>query len=79
MQDAVVRQPAQSERLERLRGQLEPLGARTFLVSNPVTVAYATGFESSNVAVLVGLDRAIVLTDGRYVEAARGLEGVDVV
>ena len=64
-----------SERLARLREALdEPL-----LVSSPINVRYLTGFQSSNAAVLVEPDRARLFTDFRYVEAARGVEGVELV
>jgi Xaa-Pro aminopeptidase len=67
-----------NERIERLRGELGELGAATFLVTNSVNVRYLTGFDSSNAALLVSGDRLVVATDGRYVEAARGLDGVEV-
>jgi Xaa-Pro aminopeptidase len=67
-----------NERIERLRGELGELGAATFLVTNSVNVRYLTGFDSSNAALLVSGDRLAVATDGRYVEAARGLDGIDV-
>ncbi|MDQ3858347.1 MAG: Xaa-Pro peptidase family protein [Actinomycetota bacterium] len=79
MSDGAQTTTRRAARVERLRGELDSLGARTFLVSNPVNVAYVTGFESSNAAVLVGRDRTVVLTDGRYVAAAREVEGVEVV
>lgn len=66
-------------RVERLRGELERLGAATFLVTHPVNVRYLAGFESSNAALVVGRDRVLLLTDGRYIEAARGLSGVEAV
>ncbi len=66
-------------RVERLRGEFEPLQVASFLVSNPVNVRYLTGFESSNAFVLVEHKRVLLLTDGRYIEAARGLEGVEAV
>ena len=66
-------------RVERLRGELETLGAATFLVSHPVNVRYLSGFESSNAALLVDRDRVALLTDGRYVEAARAVAGVEAV
>ena len=66
-------------RLDRLRAELEPVGAMTFLVSSPVNVEYLTGFRSSNAAVLVSENRTVVLTDGRYLDAAQALEGVDAV
>jgi Xaa-Pro aminopeptidase len=67
-----------NERIERLRGELGDLGAATFLVTNSVNVRYLTGFDSSNAALLVSGDRLVVATDGRYVEAARSLDGIEV-
>jgi Xaa-Pro aminopeptidase len=65
-------------RVEALQSQLETLGAATFLVSAPVNVEYLTGFKSSNAAVLVRRDRVVLFTDGRYIEAARSLDGYEV-
>ena len=67
-----------NDRIHRLRGELGGLGATTFLVTNSVNVRYLTGFDSSNAALLVGGDRLAVATDGRYVEAAQSLDGVEV-
>ncbi|HEX5468082.1 MAG TPA: Xaa-Pro peptidase family protein [Gaiellaceae bacterium] len=66
-------------RIERLRGELERLEAASFLVSDPVNVRYLTGFESSNAFVLVKHKDVLLLTDGRYAEVARAVEGVEVV
>jgi Xaa-Pro aminopeptidase len=68
-----------SARVERLRGTFESLQAASFFVTNPVNVRYLTGFESSNAFVLVRGDRVMLFTDGRYIEAARNVEGVDAV
>ncbi len=68
-----------SDRIARLRATLPELGAGSFLVTRPVNVRYLTGFESSNAALAVGPDRLVVATDGRYVESAAALEGVEVV
>ena len=65
-------------RVERLRGELDRLEVESFFVSNPVNVRYLTGFESSNAFALVRRDDVILMTDGRYAEAARAVEGVDV-
>jgi Xaa-Pro aminopeptidase len=65
-------------RVERLRAELDGLGAGSFLVSDPVNVRYLTGFESSNAYLLVGRGRALLATDYRYLEAARSLAGVEV-
>ena len=65
-------------RVERLRAELDGLGAASFLVSDPVNVRYLTGFDSSNAFVLVKHKQVSVFTDGRYVEAARGVaQGAD--
>lgn len=66
-------------RLERLRLELERVGVATLLVTSPPNVRYLTGFASSNAALLVGTDGTRLVTDGRYVEAARGVAGVEVV
>jgi Xaa-Pro aminopeptidase len=66
-------------RIERLRAELDRLGAASFLVTNPVNVEYLTGFASSNAFVLVKHKQVVLLTDGRYIEAAGAVEGVEVV
>ncbi|HXV57387.1 MAG TPA: Xaa-Pro peptidase family protein [Gaiellaceae bacterium] len=66
-----------NDRIERLRGELDALGAATFLVTNLVNVRYLTGFASSNAAALVGRERVLLATDGRYAEAAGEVEGVE--
>ena len=64
-----------SSRIERLQGLLE----EPLLVTNLVNVLYLTGFESSNAALLVEPDRVRLFTDFRYIEVARGIEGVETV
>lgn len=66
-----------STRVERA-WQRVPSGAAAFLVTSPVNVRYLTGFESSNAALLVAAGRTQLFTDGRYVEAASALGGVEV-
>jgi Xaa-Pro aminopeptidase len=68
-----------SGRVERLRSELESLGVATFLVTDPTNVRWLTGFASSNAAVIVGRDRTLLLTDGRYIAAARATAGVEAV
>jgi Xaa-Pro aminopeptidase len=68
-----------SDRIARLRAQLEALEAGSFLVTHPVNVRYLTGFESSNAALVVRRDSVLLATDGRYVDAAREVTGVEVV
>jgi Xaa-Pro aminopeptidase len=60
-----------NERIERLRTSLEePL---------LVTAGYLTGLASSNAALLVDEEQVLLFTDFRYAEAARAVEGVEVV
>jgi Xaa-Pro aminopeptidase len=42
-----------------------------------VNVRYLTGFDSTNAALLVDADRAVLFSDFRYAERAREVEGVD--
>jgi Xaa-Pro aminopeptidase len=62
-------------RIDRLRASLE----EPLLVSDRTNLFYLTGFHSSNAALLVDADRLQLFTDFRYLEAARGVEGVEVV
>jgi Xaa-Pro aminopeptidase len=64
-----------SERIERLRETLE----EPLLVTLGVHVRYLTGFKSSNAALLVDDERVLLFTDFRYAEAARQVEGVELV
>jgi Xaa-Pro aminopeptidase len=64
-------------RVERLRAEMERLEVASFFVSNPVNVRYLTGFESSNAFVLVKHKEVVLMTDGRYAEAARTVDGVE--
>lgn len=67
---------AMGTRLERLAARLE----EPLLVTNLVNVRYLTGFQSSNAALLVEPGGHVRLfTDGRYVEAAKAVEGVELV
>jgi Xaa-Pro aminopeptidase len=62
-------------RVDRLRELIQ----EPFLVTTPVNVRYLTGFESTNAALLVEEDRAVLFTDFRYAEAGRQVEGVEFV
>jgi Xaa-Pro aminopeptidase len=64
-----------SNRVDRLRETLE----EPLLVTNVVNVRYLTGFASSNAALFVEPERVRLFTDFRYVEAARAVEGVELV
>ena len=64
-----------TDRLSRLVERIDdPL-----LVTNLTNVRYLTGFDSSNAALFVERDRVRLFTDFRYISAARGVDGVDVV
>jgi Xaa-Pro aminopeptidase len=64
-----------SSRVDRLRETLE----EPLLVTNVVNVRYLTDFASSNAALFVEPERVRLFTDFRYVEAARAVEGVELV
>jgi Xaa-Pro aminopeptidase len=57
----------QDSRLARLQASLE----EPLLVTSPVNVRYLTGFESSNAALIVEPERVRLVTDFRYIDAAR--------
>ena len=62
-------------RIARLRESLE----EPLLVTNGTNVVYLVGFHSSNAALLVDAERVQLFTDFRYIQAARAVEGVEVV
>jgi Xaa-Pro aminopeptidase len=65
-----------NERIEKLRAKLE----EPFLVTTPANVRYLTGFDSSNVSLLVEPDGGVRLfTDFRYADAARQVPDVEFV
>jgi Xaa-Pro aminopeptidase len=64
-----------NDRVRRLQAQLE----QPLLVTNPVNVKYLVGFDSSNCALVVERDRIRLLTDFRYIAAAREVPDVEVV
>jgi Xaa-Pro aminopeptidase len=64
-----------NDRIDRLRALIE----EPLLVTTPNNVVYLAGFESSNAALLVDQERVQLFTDFRYIEAARAVEGVELV
>jgi Xaa-Pro aminopeptidase len=64
-----------NDRIDRLRESLE----EPLLVSNPCSVRYLVGFQSSNAYLVVEPDRVRLFTDFRYADAARAVDGVEVV
>lgn len=63
---------AQRERaLEHLRRRTQELGADALLISQPANVRYLSGFTSpEDGRVLITSDKALLLTDGRYIAQA---------
>ncbi len=62
-------------RRARVAGLLPGHGVHALLVTSPVNVRYLTGLASSNAAVLIRADGgALLVTDNRYIEAARALD-----
>ncbi|MCD7749124.1 MAG: aminopeptidase P family N-terminal domain-containing protein, partial [Oscillospiraceae bacterium] len=53
-------------RVEAIRGRL----GLPLLLTDPVSVRYASGFAFTDGAVLIGPERAWLITDSRYAEAA---------
>ena len=58
------------ERLAKIRGVLIDLGLDAVLITDELNQRYATGFAFTDGAVLITLDRAFLITDSRYIEAA---------
>ena len=68
------------ERLAKIRGGLIDLGLDAVLITDKLNQRYATGFAFTDGAVLITLDRAFLITDSRYIEAAQQqAQGVQVV
>jgi Xaa-Pro aminopeptidase len=60
-----------SLRRNRLAARLPELGIDAALITHLPNVRYLTGFTGSNGYVVVGTDRCVFITDGRYTEQAR--------
>ncbi len=58
------------DRLAKIRGGLIDLGLDAVLITDELNQRYATGFAFTDGAVLVTLDKAFLITDSRYIEAA---------
>lgn len=59
-----------ARRLAQVRTSLTDLDLSALLVSHPANIRYLTGFSGSSGVLLLGLDRNVFLTDGRYEEQA---------
>ncbi len=60
--------PDHAERRQRLAQALTTEGIDLVLVSNPVNVTYLTGFGGESSYIVLGRDRAILVSDGRFTE-----------
>jgi Xaa-Pro aminopeptidase len=72
--------PWDASRCERLRAVLRKERLDAMLVSSPVNVSYLTGFSGDSSYLVVGRDKTLLLSDGRFTEQIReecpGLEAV---
>lgn len=59
-----------SRRLEKLREELEKIGAEAFITEKPENRFYLSGFTGSTGWVIVTAQKAFLVTDFRYVEQA---------
>jgi Xaa-Pro aminopeptidase len=57
-----------TRRRQRLARQLKPLSVDALLVSNPVNVTYLTGFTGEASFLIVGRNRSLLVSDGRFTE-----------
>ena len=65
--------------IARIRGELHRRNLDALLVTDEKNQRYAAGFPFTDGAVLVGREKAFLLTDSRYIEAAgQQAEGVEV-
>lgn len=59
------------DRLDVLRKQLQEAGREALLVTNPINIAYLSGFTGTAGNLLITESQAYLLTDFRYVEQAQ--------
>ena len=65
--------------IEKIREELKRRGFDALLITDEKNQRYAAGFPFTDGAVLVGRERAFLITDSRYIEAAeKQAEGVEV-
>src|SRR5438105_2238788 len=63
---ATMNYPAQ--RRERLARLLADEGLDAFLITSPVNVTYLTGFSGDSSVLVLGRDRAVLVSDPRYTQ-----------
>lgn len=62
-------------RFDRLRKRLELEGGDALFLSDPINLYYYTGLDLSTGKLLIDQESAILLVDGRYIEAAQAAKG----
>lgn len=68
------------EKLQKLRSSFEKLGIDALLITSEFNRRYMTGFTGSAGVVLISKDKALFITDFRYVEqASKQCEGFEIV
>lgn len=68
------------EKLQRLRSSFEKLGIDALLITSEFNRRYMTGFTGSAGVTLISKDKALFITDFRYVEqASKQCEGFEIV
>jgi Xaa-Pro aminopeptidase len=60
-----------SARLERLRNLLQSLNCEALLIEHPINLLYLIGLELSTGKLLVSMQHACLIVDGRYEEKSR--------
>lgn len=55
-------------RLDRLASQAADMGVQGFLITYPVNVSYLTGFSGDSSYLLVGPERVLLVSDGRFTQ-----------
>ena len=65
------------DHIDRIRQALDERGLDALLVTDEKNQRYAAGFPFTDGAVLVARERAWLITDPRYIEAAESAEGVE--
>lgn len=66
------------DQIERIREELGRRGLDALLVTDEKNQRYAAGFPFTDGVVLVGKEKAFLLTDSRYIEAAQAAAPADV-
>ncbi|MBL8763900.1 MAG: aminopeptidase P family protein [Phycisphaerae bacterium] len=69
-------QSSYRSRIGRVRRRLGEIGCAALLVTNPKDVAYLTGFLGGDSYLLVGATRSVLVSDFRYAEEVRVVEGI---